>query len=96
MSRGDRRRLRQEIQYIFQDPYASLDPRKTVGFSIAEPSSSTVCSQERKAVAAAGAELLEQRRPAAAARASAIRTNSPAASASASASRGRWPATPSW
>ncbi|AWX99047.1 glutathione ABC transporter ATP-binding protein GsiA [Marinomonas primoryensis] len=37
MSRADRQRLRQEIQYIFQDPLASLDPRKTVGFSIAEP-----------------------------------------------------------
>lgn len=37
MNRTDRQRLRQEIQYIFQDPFASLDPRKTVGFSIAEP-----------------------------------------------------------
>jgi glutathione transport system ATP-binding protein len=37
MNRADRQRLRQEIQYIFQDPFASLDPRKTVGFSIAEP-----------------------------------------------------------
>ncbi|MEP7457185.1 ABC transporter ATP-binding protein [Phyllobacterium sp. SB3] len=37
MSRADRQRLRQQIQYIFQDPFASLDPRKTVGFSIAEP-----------------------------------------------------------
>jgi glutathione transport system ATP-binding protein len=34
---SDQRRLRQEIQYIFQDPFASLDPRKKVGFSIAEP-----------------------------------------------------------
>ena len=37
MNSADRRRLKQEIQYIFQDPFASLDPRHTVGFSIAEP-----------------------------------------------------------
>ncbi|MBM6579516.1 ABC transporter ATP-binding protein [Microvirga sp. BT689] len=37
MSQAERRRLRQEIQYIFQDPFASLDPRHTVGYSIAEP-----------------------------------------------------------
>jgi glutathione transport system ATP-binding protein len=37
MSKAEKQRLRQEIQYIFQDPLASLDPRKTIGFSIAEP-----------------------------------------------------------
>ncbi|PKR49649.1 ABC transporter ATP-binding protein [Thalassospira marina] len=37
MSKAERQRLRQEIQYIFQDPFASLDPRKKIGFSIAEP-----------------------------------------------------------
>ncbi|QXZ80456.1 ABC transporter ATP-binding protein [Rhizobium sp. L51/94] len=37
MSAAERFRLRKDVQYIFQDPFASLDPRKTVGFSIAEP-----------------------------------------------------------
>ena len=37
MSRTAIQPLRQEMQMVFQDPYASLDPRLTVGNAIAEP-----------------------------------------------------------
>jgi ABC-type oligopeptide transport system ATPase subunit len=33
----DLRKIRQDMQIIFQDPYSSLDPRMTVGSIVAEP-----------------------------------------------------------
>jgi peptide/nickel transport system ATP-binding protein/oligopeptide transport system ATP-binding protein len=34
---GDLKALRREMQIIFQDPYSSLNPRKTIGSIVAEP-----------------------------------------------------------
>jgi peptide/nickel transport system ATP-binding protein len=36
MSRDDLREIRSAIQYVFQDPYASLNPRLTIGQSLEE------------------------------------------------------------
>ena len=60
MDAAGRQRLRQEIQYIFQDPYASLDPRKTVAFSIAEPIRTHGLLSGDDAIARRVGELLEQ------------------------------------
>ena len=37
LNSGDMRKMRRHLQMIFQDPYASLNPRMTVGNIVAEP-----------------------------------------------------------
>ena len=51
--------LRRDIQFVFQDPFASLDPRVTVGFSIMEPLLVHGVAEDRDAERRV-AELLER------------------------------------
>ncbi|MBB3285422.1 MULTISPECIES: ABC transporter ATP-binding protein [Rhizobium] len=60
MSQLERFRLRRDVQYIFQDPFASLDPRKMVGFSIAEPINTHGIISGSKEVRCRVDELLER------------------------------------
>ncbi len=56
--RGERRRLRRRIQMVFQDPYASLNPRWRARDIIAEPIRAFDLTQGRGPIAARIAELL--------------------------------------
>jgi len=58
LDKGELRRLRRHMQIIFQDPYASLNPRMTVGEILAEPLNVHQIGDERSRVARVK-ELLE-------------------------------------
>jgi len=60
MTPAEQRTLRGKIQYIFQDPFSSLDPRLTVGYSVAEPILVHRLIREPSAIQERVAELLEQ------------------------------------
>lgn len=57
LDREDMRGLRSEMQIVFQDPYASLDPRMTIGATIAEPLEIHGIKSDHKAIVA---ELLDR------------------------------------
>ncbi len=59
MSQRELRRVRREVQMIFQDPYASLNPRMTVGDIVAEPWRVHTDVVPRKQQRGRVAELLE-------------------------------------
>jgi ABC-type glutathione transport system ATPase component len=54
------RNLRKDLQIVFQDPLASLDPRQTIGQSIAEPLRALSLATSRGATALRVRELMEQ------------------------------------
>jgi oligopeptide transport system ATP-binding protein len=83
------REMARDMQIIFQDPYASLNPRMTVTAIVGEALTIHKLTSTRRQYEDRIVELLETWacRPTTCA---ATRTSSPAGSASASASRARW------
>jgi len=60
MDPREKRSLLQKIQYIFQDPYAALDPRQRIGASIAEPMIVHKLQPDKAAVEARTLALLDR------------------------------------
>jgi len=58
LSGGERRRLRRTVQMVFQDPYSTLNPVRTVGATLAE--AILAADEHARDVRSAVAELLER------------------------------------
>lgn len=54
-TKADRRKLRSEVQIVFQNPYGSLNPRQTIGDALEEPLlvNTSQSAEERRAASAA-------------------------------------------
>ena len=60
LPKGEMRRMRQRMQMVFQDPFGSLSPRRSVGSTIAEPLASFGLVKSRAQRRERVAELLGQ------------------------------------
>ena len=59
LSKREMLKMRKEMQIVFQDPFSSLDPRKTVGQIIAEPITANKLLKTREEVDARVRKLME-------------------------------------
>ena len=94
-SRARCRALCRDMQIIFQDPFASLNPRMTVGAIISEALIIHKLAKSTARIHGPGGRSCSRPSACRPTTCAAIRTSSPAASASASASRARWRSSPS-
>ena len=56
---SEMRKMRREMQIIFQDPFSSLDPRKTVSQTIAEPIIENKILKDKKEIENRVKELMD-------------------------------------
>ena len=89
LSGADLRRVRPEMQMIFQDPISSLNPRRTVGDIVAEPLEDLEAGHRRRAATPWSRRRSRRSASTPTPCGAADPTSSPAASASASASPAR-------
>lgn len=59
LSKNEMRKMRKQMQIVFQDPFSSLDPRKTVSQIIAEPIIANKLLKDKTAIEKRVKELME-------------------------------------